>query len=71
MRTRLDACLQAVNEVLLGKEAQVRLAMACLLECGATKLADVHHPHARPLPDAPKKAVDRRLAVFSSFQIGL
>ena len=47
------------------------LAMACLLECGATKLADVHHPHARPLPDAPKKAVDRRLAVFSSFQIGL
>ena len=31
MRTRLDACLRAVNEVLLGKEAQVRLAMACLL----------------------------------------
>jgi SAM-dependent methyltransferase len=41
------------------------LAMACLLECGARKLADLHHPHARPLPDAPNKSVDRRLAVFS------
>ena len=40
------------------------LAMACLAQCGALKLADLHHPHARPLPDAPKKAVDRRLAVF-------
>lgn len=40
------------------------LAMACLLECGATKLADIRHPHARALPDAPNKAVDRRLAVF-------
>lgn len=40
------------------------LAMACLRECGAIKLADVHHPQARPLPDAPKKAVDRRVAVF-------
>ncbi|WP_035611507.1 class I SAM-dependent methyltransferase [Haloferula sp. BvORR071] len=40
------------------------LAMACLGQCGARKLADLHHPHARPLPDAPKKAVDRRLAVF-------
>lgn len=40
------------------------LAMACLLECGATKLADVRHPHARPLPDAPNKAVDRRMGVF-------
>lgn len=40
------------------------LAMACLLECGASKLADIHHPHARPLPDAPNKSVDRRLAIF-------
>ena len=40
------------------------LAMACLLECGATKLADIRNPQARPLPDAPNKAVDRRLAVF-------
>lgn len=42
------------------------LAMACLLQAGARKLADLHHPHARPLPDAPNKAVDRRLAVFSN-----
>ena len=41
------------------------LAMACLLESGAKKLADIPHPHARQLPDAPNKAVDRRLAVFS------
>ena len=33
---------------------------------GARKLADLHHPRARPLPDAPNKAVDRRLAVFST-----
>lgn len=40
------------------------LAMACLQECGATKLADIQHPHARPLPDAPNKSVDRRMGVF-------
>ncbi|WP_193212226.1 class I SAM-dependent methyltransferase [Luteolibacter marinus] len=40
------------------------LAMACLIECGARKLADIHHPHSRPLPDAPKKSVDRRMALF-------
>ena len=41
MRTRLDACLQAVNEVLLGKEAQVRLAMACLLARGHLLVEDM------------------------------
>ena len=42
------------------------LATACLLECGARKLADIRNPHARPLPDAPNKAVDRRLAIFGT-----
>ncbi len=41
MRTRLDACLQVVNEVLLGKEAQVRLAMACLLARGHLLVEDM------------------------------
>jgi SAM-dependent methyltransferase len=40
------------------------LAMACLSECGARKLADLRHPHSRPVDDAPNKSVDRRLAVF-------
>ena len=42
------------------------LAMACLAQSGARKLADLHHPHARPLQDAPNKAVDRRMAVFAA-----
>ncbi|MCW1912751.1 class I SAM-dependent methyltransferase [Luteolibacter sp. GHJ8] len=42
------------------------LAMACLIECGATKLAEIKNPHARPLPDAPNKSVDRRMGVFSN-----
>ena len=41
MRTRLDACLRAVNEVLLGKEAQVRLALACLLARGHLLVEDM------------------------------
>lgn len=41
MRTRLDACLRAVNEVLLGSEAQVRLAMACLLARGHLLVEDM------------------------------
>lgn len=41
------------------------LATACLLQCGALKRADLPHPHSRPLPDAPGKSVDRRLALFS------
>jgi SAM-dependent methyltransferase len=42
------------------------LATACLLQCGALKRADLPHPHSRPLPDAPGKSVDRRLALFSA-----
>lgn len=41
MRTRLDACLRAVNEVLLGKEAQVRLALTCLLARGHLLVEDM------------------------------
>jgi SAM-dependent methyltransferase len=40
------------------------LAMACLVQCGARKLADLRNPHSRPLDDAPNKSVDRRLAMF-------
>ena len=29
MHTKLDACLDTINQVLLGKEAQVRLALTC------------------------------------------
>lgn len=41
MRTQLDACLSAVNEILLGKEQQVRLAMACLLARGHLLIEDL------------------------------
>ncbi|MFI8483175.1 AAA family ATPase [Pseudomonas sp. NPDC078700] len=41
MRTQLDACLSAVNEVLLGKEQQVRLALACLLARGHLLIEDL------------------------------
>ncbi|MCO6056929.1 MoxR family ATPase [Pseudomonas sp. MOB-449] len=41
MRTKLDACLQAVNQVLLGKEAQVRLALTCLLARGHLLIEDL------------------------------
>ncbi len=41
------------------------LASACLTQCGARRRADLIHPASRPLPDAPGKSVDRRLAVFS------
>ncbi|MBU2324708.1 MAG: AAA family ATPase, partial [Gammaproteobacteria bacterium] len=41
MRTKLDACLSAVNQVLLGKEPQVRLAMACLLARGHLLIEDL------------------------------
>lgn len=40
------------------------LAMASLEQCGAVKVTDLHHPASRPLPDAPNKSVDRRLALF-------
>ena len=41
MRTKLERCLAAVNEVVLGKETQVRLAMACLLARGHLLIEDL------------------------------
>ncbi|OYT95814.1 MAG: AAA family ATPase, partial [Pseudomonas sp. PGPPP3] len=41
MRSKLDAVLQAVNEVILGKEPQVRLALACLLARGHLLIEDL------------------------------
>ncbi|MGX5219587.1 MULTISPECIES: AAA family ATPase [Pseudomonas] len=41
MRSQLDACLSAVNEILLGKEQQVRLALACLLARGHLLIEDL------------------------------
>lgn len=41
MRSKLEACLAAVNQVLLGKEQQVRLALACLLADGHLLLEDL------------------------------
>ena len=41
MRTRLDACLNAVNQVVLGKEPQVRLALTCLLARGHLLIEDL------------------------------
>ena len=41
MRARLEVCLRAVNEVLLGKQSQVQLAMACLLVRGHLLIEDL------------------------------
>lgn len=41
MRARLDVCLRAVNDILLGKQSQVRLAMACLLARGHLLIEDL------------------------------
>lgn len=41
MQTRLDACLDAINQVLLGKEVQVRLALTCLLARGHLLIEDL------------------------------
>lgn len=41
MRTKLERCLAAVNEVVLGKDTQVRLAMACLLARGHLLIEDL------------------------------
>ena len=41
MRTKLDAVLHAVNQVLLGKEPQVRLALTCLLARGHLLIEDL------------------------------
>ncbi|MEB0043506.1 MULTISPECIES: AAA family ATPase [unclassified Pseudomonas] len=41
MGSKLDACLNAVNEVVLGKDAQVRLALTCLLAGGHLLIEDL------------------------------
>jgi MoxR-like ATPase len=41
MHTKLDACLDAVNQILLGKEPQVRLALTCLLARGHLLIEDL------------------------------
>ena len=41
MRSKLDAVLDAVNQVILGKEPQVRLALACLLARGHLLIDDL------------------------------
>lgn len=41
MRNKLDAVLDAVNQVLLGKEPQVRLALTCLLARGHLLIEDL------------------------------
>ncbi len=41
MHTKLDACLDAVNQILLGKESQVRLALTCLLARGHLLIEDL------------------------------
>ena len=41
MRHALQACLQAVNEILLGKEVQVRLALTCLIADGHLLIEDL------------------------------
>ena len=40
------------------------LARACLAQHRAVSVAEIPHPASRPLPDAPGKSVDRRLAIF-------
>lgn len=47
------------------------LASAYLQNIGAERLADLQHPHSRPLKDTPGKSVDRRLAVFRQKPAGL
>lgn len=41
MRAKLDTCLTAINQVLLGKEEQVKLATACILAKGHLLLEDL------------------------------
>ena len=41
MRNQLERCIQAVNQVVLGKEQAVRLAMACLLARGHLLIEDL------------------------------
>ncbi|AGI25034.1 AAA family ATPase [Pseudomonas sp. MT3] len=41
MRAKLESCLKAVDQVLLGKEVQVRLALTCLLARGHLLIEDL------------------------------
>ena len=41
MRSQLEACIHAVNHIILGKEQAVRLAMACLLARGHLLIEDL------------------------------
>jgi MoxR-like ATPase len=41
MRSQLETCIQAVNQVVLGKEPQVRLALSCLLARGHLLIEDL------------------------------
>ena len=41
MRAQLETCIDAVNQVILGKEQAVRLAMACLLARGHLLIEDL------------------------------
>lgn len=41
MRSKLEACQQAVNQVVLGKEMQVRLALSCILARGHLLIEDL------------------------------
>ncbi|WP_416427561.1 AAA family ATPase [Pseudomonas sp. App30] len=41
MHSQLSACLEAVNEVLLGKQHQVRLALTCLIAGGHLLIEDL------------------------------
>lgn len=41
MRARLEACLAAINQIVLGKEPQVRLALTCLLARGHLLVEDL------------------------------
>jgi MoxR-like ATPase len=41
MRSQLETCIQAVNQVVLGKDLQVRLALSCLLARGHLLIEDL------------------------------
>ena len=41
MRPKMDACLDAINQVVLGKDHQVRLALTCLLARGHLLIEDL------------------------------
>jgi MoxR-like ATPase len=41
MRSQLETCIQAVNQVVLGKDQQVRLALSCLLARGHLLIEDL------------------------------